>query len=217
MITQDQLKDRHKTGFKGIYTAYIQKKICRSKGFAFSFVMSFVCFVFLSFYSDSNYYELLSKVVNLNVSVFPDLLGFCIGGYALIIGFGHKEMLEKMSSPLSDKENNMSYFQITSSVFAISVIIQIVAFFTSYITSHIIYIGFYSSNITLCKYINIFVITLIFFLSSYSILLLYYMVINIFTFGQMMHFCIRKEKLDEDIIKNSKTNSKTKKNNSTTS
>ncbi len=194
---QDQLKDLHKTGLEGIFTEYIKRKIFCSYGFIASIIISFICFIILSFHSDSDYYILLSKIINLNISVFPNLLGFCIGGYALIIGFGHKEMLEKMSTPLSDKKSNMSYFQITSSIFAVSIIIQIIAFLTSYFISHIIDIGFYSVNGLLCKYINISVITLILFLSVYSISLLYYMVINIFTFGQMMHFCIRKELLDE--------------------
>lgn len=198
--THRHLVDLHATGLEGIFTKYIKQKIFHSIGFITSIIISLVCFVFLSFYSESDYYVLLSKIISLNISIFPNLLGFCIGGYALIIGFGHKEMLEKMSAPLSDEKSNMSYFQITSSIFAVSIIVQIVAFLASYFTSHIIDIGFYSSNNILCKYINISVITLILFLTVYSIFLLYYMVVNIFTFGQMMHFCIRKSLLDEEEI-----------------
>jgi len=147
---------------------------------------------------------MLKKIIDKNISILPSLLGFCVGGYALIIGFGHKEMLQKMSDP-DKKKNNMSFFQIMSSVFAISVIVQIITFLLSYIISFIIDLEFTSANELLCNKINIFTISLVLFFSIYSIILLYYMVINIFNFGQIMHFCIRlelKEKEEQQQVKN---------------
>lgn len=191
----NHLRETHKTGIKGAFTKYIRKKIFCSTGFVISVGSSIIVFLFLVFYSNSDYYVLLTKLIDSNMNIFPSLLGFCIGGYALIIGFGHKEMLERMSDPLKNK-SNMSYFQITSSIFAVSTVIMLFTFLTSYILFQITNVGIYSSNLILCRIINISVISLLVFLTVYSISLLYYIISNIFTFGQMMHFCIRLDKLE---------------------
>ena len=209
----ENLKNNHKTSIKGIYTQYICKKLFHSLRLKISVILSAICFVLLFFFIQIDYYEILTKIINTNISIFPSLLGFCVGGYALIIGFGHKEMLQKMSDPIENK-SNMSFFQIMSSVFAASTIILIITFLLSYIILFLINLEFVSTNELLCKIINIFTISLIIFFSIYSIILIYYMVINIFNFGQAMHFCIRNELLnkpqekDATINKSKKTKDK---------
>ena len=190
-ITIAQLKENHIPSIKGIYKPYIFKKIRSSNGFKISLILSTIVLVYL-LVSEVDHYGILIKIIDTNISIFPDLLGFLIGGYALIIGFGHKEMLQKMSSPNAQKDN-MSNFQITSSIFATSVITMIITFLLSYIILFIINLELTSPNDLICKTINVFTTSLIFFFSIYSITLLYYMVVNIFNFGQKMHFCIREE------------------------
>ena len=203
----ENLISNHNPGIKGIYTEYIYKKMFHFKGLIFSITLSIMCFIFLFFFSTVNDYVLLSKIIEINISIFPALLGFCVGGYALIIGFGHKEMLQKMSNP-NEEKNNMSFFQIISSVFAASIIVQIVTFLLSYIISYLLIFDLNFSNETFCKVVNISTISIICFLSIHSIVLIYYMVINIFTFGQMMHFCIRQELLENKDKKNTRTSNK---------
>jgi hypothetical protein len=199
----ENLKNNHNPSIKGIYTEYICKKLFHSGGLILSISLSIVCFIFLFFFSTVDDYVLLSKIIEINISIFPALLGFCVGGYALIIGFGHKEMLQKMSEP-NEEKSNMSLFQIMSSIFAASIIVQIITFLLSFIISYLLNFDLNSSNETLCGIVNITAISIICFLSIYSIILIYYMVINIFIFGQMMHFCIRNEllnkKSDEDTL-----------------
>jgi len=202
-----ELKERHKTSIKGIYTMYVRKKMLCSCGLKISVLFSVLLCIFLSTVDDFDFFSLLEKIIALNISAFPNLLGFCVGGYALIIGFGHKEMLQKMSEPLP-KRDDMSYFQVASSIFAASIIIQIVTFLLSLIISYIIDIGFHTSNECIYKFVNISTITIICFLTIYSVILIYYMVINIFTFGQMMHFCIRQELLEKKTEKDTQTNNK---------
>jgi len=191
---QDILKN-HSLSIKGIYTPYICKKLFHSWGLKFSAILSIGCFLFLFFFPKVDYYILLSKIIDTNISILPSLLGFCVGGYALIIGFGHKEMLQKMSDPsdLSEGKNSMSFFQIMSSIFAASTIIQTITLLLSYIVLFIVNLELICKNELICKIINIFTTALIFFFSIYSIVLIYYMVVNIFNFGQTMHFCIRNE------------------------
>jgi len=116
-------------------------------------------------------------------------------------------MLQKMSEP-NENKSNMSLFQIASSIFAASIIVQIITFLLSFIISYLLHFDLNLSDETLCKIINITTISIICFLSIYSIVLIYYMVINIFTFGQMMHFCIRQELLENKGGKNIRTNNK---------
>lgn len=189
------LMDYHKTGLKGIINQYIVKKILKSKGFIASIIITFICYIYLLVFTEGDCYVLLEKLIEKNILIFPTLLGFCIAGYAIIVGFTNNELFEKMSKPL---KSGLSYFQVTSCIFAFSIIIQMITFLLSYLVSFIIDIGFFSSDLCLRRIININIITIIIFLSIYSILLLYYMVINLFTFGQMMHFCVRKKKLDDD-------------------
>jgi len=204
----EDLKNNHKTSIKGIYTQYIHKKLFCSWGMKISVILSALCFILLFFFIEIDYYDILAKIISTNISIFPDLLGFCVGGYALIIGFGHKEMLQKMSSP-NEEKSNMSFFQIMSSVFAVSIIIQIITFLLSYLISFVINLDFTSTSESLCKIINTFTISLILFFSIYSIILLYYMVINIFNFGQSMHLCIRIDLLNKQ-KKEKKTKNKNK-------
>ena len=60
---------------------------------------------------------------------------------------------------------------------------------------------------------NLFLIFILVFLTSMSILLLYYTVINIFNFGQAVHLTIRIEDRDNQAIEEKAQNHDTERNN----
>ena len=191
------LKDTHKVKLAGIFTKYARRIMLWSYAFWGSLGLTIIAGIFLLI-SRIDYFSYLQNTVEITISILPAIVGFCIGGYALIIGFGQKDVLTRMSQPLGEAENWMSYYQVLSSVFAISIIIQILTLLICVVIS---YVGNLNLSSSYADEVNISGILLCIFSSLYSIWLTYYVVKNIFIFGQMMHFCIRKEELDKrDVI-----------------
>ena len=190
------LKERHNPTLKGIFTKHTCKLVFQGNAMWISIGLTILCIVSLTIFSNIGLIEFLEKITALNISAFPSILGFCIGGYALIIGFSHRDVLHKMSEPLGKKKSYMSYFQILSCVFAISIIFQIATLFISFVISYAINLDL-SVNAYLANIMNGLAILIICFLSSFSLLLIYYIVKNTFIFGQMMHFCIRQEVIEK--------------------
>jgi hypothetical protein len=149
------------------------------------------------FFQQNNTFEILKEIIELTLNLLPNILGFCIGGYALIIGIGNIEALRKMSSPLK-KRDNLSFFQILSSVFAGSLVLQCITLLLSFIINIILKLEIPAISNQIATIINSVVIVSVLFLSVLSITLLYYTVINLFNYGQSMHFLIRLEKVEQD-------------------
>lgn len=164
------------------------------------------------------YYNTLIKLTDVALSLFPNFLGFCIGGYALIIGASNIEVLKKMSKPLPNG-SHLSFFQVLSSIFAASLIIQCVTLFFAYILHILVNMQLDAISDDIGVVTNLFLIFILVFLTSMSILLLYYTVINIFNFGQAIHLTIRIEDRVNQIIEkeeemqNQTQNHDTKRNN----
>lgn len=196
----EKILNEHPTSKKGIFNRYATRKMLRSAGIWVSISFALLI-VMLALHKGSldSYYSLLNRVVDMALSLFPNLLGFCIGGYALIIGAGNINILQKMSKPLPD--NKMSYFQILSSVFAMSLIIQCFTLFFTYIVYVVLGLELCAASVVIGEITNLLLIFLILACSSLSIYLLYYTVINIFNFGQVTHFSIR---LDDSKNENQK-------------
>ena len=131
------------------------------------------------------------------MDLIPNILGFCIGGYALIIGIGNMDALKKMSLPMENREN-LSFFQILSSVFAGSLILQCITLLLSFVIKILLKIEIPAFSNSIAIIINILGIIVVLFFSTLSIVLLYYTVMNLFNYGQSMHFLIRLEKGEQD-------------------
>lgn len=183
----------HPTSKKGVFNKHATRKMLHAGGTWGSLLISIV-FIILAYCKGSEdiYYSLLTKFTDVALSLFPNLLGFCIGGYALIIGAGNISILKKMSKPLSTS-NSMSYFQVLSSIFAMSLIIQCFTLFLSYVVHVILEMKLYAMTNAIGEIANICLIFIISLCSSLSIFLLYYTVVNIFNFGQVTHFSIRHD------------------------
>lgn len=195
-----QLKDNKKLGYKGVIYNYPQKKLRRSKIKYLSILISLILSCF-SFFHCNDVRSLLIDFNNLIISVFPNLLGFTLGGYALIIGFGNNKLLKKFTVKSTDSQNSL--FQKINSVFAYAIIIQTVTLGSSVIIFLINKLGLKS---IFHAYINSFGLFIISFLTFYSLFLLYKMVINIFDFGQLHHFDLLSQRLKEkqEILKSEK-------------
>jgi hypothetical protein len=195
---QIELRNAHTMGIKGIFSKYIWSKILNSTGTAIcaSAVLVFLIFVICPCRTNEYYFNLLDEITNLLLSLLPNLLGFCIGGYALIIGACNLDIIKKMSMPYSEK-HEYSFYQIVSAVFASTLVCQCITLIIVYIVHIIIKMDIPPISNFIGKITNISVISLILFLSGISLSLLYYTIVNIFSFGQTIHFCVRKENVDQ--------------------
>ena len=213
METNDDIKRQHPFSRIGIFNKYTKKKMLKSHATIYSLIFSLILCVIIWITGDSaTYYNTLIKLSDVALSLFPNFLGFCIGGYALIIGASNIEVLKKMSKPLPNG-SHLSFFQVLSSIFAASLIIQCVTLFFAYILQILVNMQLDAVSNDIGVVTNLFLIFILVFLTSMSILLLYYTVINIFNFGQAVHLTIRIEDRDNQTIEEKAQNNDTERNN----
>ena len=158
-----------------------------------------LAFIISSFLTTISTYELILKVINTSIAILPNLIGFNLGAYILVVGFGSTEILKAITKPLQG-QNKFSFYQKLNGVLGVSIIIQIAALLASFLFSlwneiqkSLIWIPQNKCLIALIIMINIFVLFLITLLVIYSFLLLINVVKHVFMFAQTIHFCIYKE------------------------
>lgn len=197
METNQELKNSHKFSIKGIFPKYIIRKFLYSYSMLISIGITAILSFLIIYFKLENTFTLLDEIINITLDLLPNILGFCIGGYALIIGIGNIEALKKMSLPM-EKRDNLSFFQILSSVFAGSLVLQCITLLLSFIIKIILKLEITVFSKSIAIVVNCLTIISILFLSTLSLVLLYYTVINLFNYGQSMHFLIRLEKKEQD-------------------
>lgn len=192
------IRAAHPMSIKGIFNKYVLTKIFCSWGTLISVIitMIFVVLVIVIYHSTYDYYKVLSQITETIISVLPSLFGFCIGGYALIIGLSNIDIIGKMSKQYSNK-HNLSLFQLLSSVFAATLILQCFTFIVAYIVHYVLLLELHSPNEIVGNVVNIITILLLLLLSFISLSLLFYTIINVFNFGQTSHFCIQLDNMKD--------------------
>lgn len=186
------LETNHKMGLSGIKSAYPIKSILSSYPFCISLLISTILAIFL--YQNKDLYLLLSNTVDLVISIFPNILGFNLGGYALIIGFGNTNLLESMTQ--KDDEDNSTIFQQINGIFAFSILLQSLTFITGFIVRFLFSLNV-TSNITTSNNTNFCTIIFLLFFALWSLTMIPFLVVNVFTFGQMHHFFLSISRLKE--------------------
>jgi len=188
----DSLKENHKLNLYGLIDSYPLAKIFYSIPFRLSLLVSIIYAVFVILMNQQ--YVQLINLIDICIEIFPSLLGFSLGGYALIIGFGNNNLLQSMTRQLKDK--NFSLLQLINGTFAFSILLQSLVLTISFIFYIIskLPVAFFLTDIH-CKYINAVGLSILFFLGSYSMFQLPKMIINVFNFGQLHHFKLTKERI----------------------
>jgi len=188
------LKKSHPTGLRGILKNFTWRKMFLKPPFLFSILLA-VSWCYLTFnIRDNNYVDLL-KLVDFNIAIFPSLLGFNLGGYALLIGFGNIALIKSMTE---SQEGKASIFQKLSAIFAFSILLQATVLILAIVIRYFTDIGlsFEVQDITAATF-NIALYFLLAFFSLWAIFLLPYVITNLFTFGQLHHFYLTIEKMKE--------------------
>ena len=194
MANSDDLISRHQQGLKGILNKYTFKKFYTSNYFFFCIALTCILTVVpvLSSNSPETIYKLIEDISSTVLSAFPSLLGFSLAGYALIIGTINIGVMRRMSEP-QESMGSLSFFQFVSSVFAFSVLIQCVTLLAAFVIHVVLKQEWEMLLCISCNWVNIPVYGILLFLVIESMVLLGNMVINIFTYGQSVHLCLRVE------------------------
>jgi len=193
-----EIKDKHKGDIPTLWKIYVSDKPFY-KNFYFKISIGFsITLTILSLMSHISSYTLMIKVINTTLNILPNLLGFNLGAYILIVGFGGTDILATITKPLA-KQSDYSFYQKLNGVLGIAVIVQIVTLVTSFSLNLwdsiqadlILSIG----NNYFIELVSLFGLFIVVFLVVYSIILLVNVVKHVFMFAQTIHFCIYTENL----------------------
>jgi len=146
-------------------------------------------------------YPLLIEIKNNIINFLPNILGFTVAGYALVVGFIQTDLLER----ITEREENSPYslYQKMSSIFAINILLQGFSLLIAYLFHYINYLDLNNKlNFSFSPYYIAFTnwigLTIITFCLTFSLLMVLQIVINIFNFSQLHHYLINKSKLDRE-------------------
>lgn len=200
----DEIKFRHKGNISTLWKIYqADKKFYRNFYFVSSFCITAI-FVLVSMFTKVTSYNIILRIVSISIDILPSLLGFNLGGYILIVGFGATDILSVITKPL-EGQNNYSFYQRLYSVMGISVIVQIgtlvgVFLFSMWdnLQGQFIWQPAFLKCPLFPSMINTICLFIIMFLVTYSFILLFNVVKHVFMFGQTIHFCIYTKKLNEN-------------------
>lgn len=195
-MDNDDLIKRHKTSLRGIFNGYTCKKFVRSRYFWFSIGLALLLtvpyIVWGKGQSVETMPEKIGSLANIVLSAFPSLLGFSLAGYALIIGTINIGVMRMMSKP-QEAMSDMSYFQFVSSVFALSVLVQCITLSLAFVVKVVLEQKWEMVVDISSGWVNYPAYVFLMLLVIESLALLANTVINIFTYGQTVHFCLRQE------------------------
>lgn len=171
-------------GYRNAFKIYTWKTVI--KVVVWPLLLSCIIFPFFVISEKESLFFVI-KITDLIITLFPPLLGFSLGGYALIVGFTTPEFLRFITAQDSD---SATIFQKVNGTFAISIFFQ----------AMILLLGFVVSLFTSCEfdilyadYVNYSVVYLLLLALVWGIFTIKDMVINIFNFGQLRHYKQKKD------------------------
>ena len=144
-----------------------------------------------------NTFIFLQALSEITINVFPNLLGFSLGGYAIVVGFSNTELIKR-----SSKTDKHSIYQIVSAIFALIILCQVFTLLICFVVTWCIKIdltklcGYYV--LTAATIINAIFLFLLTFGVLYSLIMGYFIVINLFTLSQLNNQFYTLEKVKED-------------------
>lgn len=206
---EEWIKSSHPMGWKGVLNGYPIKDIPKTKAFVVASILSISIYT-ISWFSSKSYICQLIELSETNVSVFPNLLGFNLGGYAIIVGFSSLELIKSMMRPQRRKKHSL--FQETSSIFAFSIVLQAIVLVVSFLIKVIDlldlknYFNLFAFGYKVFNALSTVIYPILLFITIYALVLLPFIIINVFTFGQMNHAYLNIQQLNDIKNKNNDAN-----------
>lgn len=203
--TTDTLRETFITGLSAVFKIAGLKKTFFSVWFTKVPIYISVCGLILFYFFKIDYYKGIIELKDLMLNFLPGILGFTIAGYSLMVGFIQAGMLDKITEP--SKDTNFSLYQKMSSTFAVNVILQAIALIIAYSVHFIIFIdcergvliNVPSNLILVSNIIGFILLSYWFFISLFMVIQI---VLNIFSFSQLHHYFVNKQKVDSKIEEN---------------
>lgn len=192
-LTPEQKQLKRLLSFRGIFIVYSPKEFFLTVPFIGALV-ALVCFLIIDKISILNHSEILKYLIEKYLNIFPNLLGFSLGGYAIIVGFGNTDFIKKIASSTDGKE--FSIYEKLSSIFAFNLICQVVVLISTLICDFSINISTNYIRVTrlIVDNTNFTVNCMMVFLGIWTLLIIPYLVSNIFIFGQAYHTILKSQK-----------------------
>lgn len=152
--------------------------------------------IFSTFFT-RNSFAILTHLTDLITNVFPDMLGFSLGGYAIVVGFSNAELIKRAT-----KVNGYSIYQVISAIFSLIILCQLFTLLFGFIASWAINseVG-RASGIYLpivAALVNGLLLLVLSFGATYSLAMSSYIVINLFTLSQDNNKFYTLEKYEEN-------------------
>ena len=196
--TKENLQETFNFGLSSLFQiSGFEKSFFSNWSTILPIIISGIVFIF-SLAIKVDIYKLIVEVKGLMINFLPGILGFTIAGYSLMVAFIQAGMLNEITEPM--KDSKYSLYQKMSSTFAINIILQGLSLVFAYFIHFLIYFDtnrkdkfIYSEcYLKVINTIGLIVIVYAFFVSLFMIIQI---VLNIFTFSQLHHYFINKEKI----------------------
>lgn len=196
-IDYDNIEKLHIVGRKGATDILIKHGTFKKLPFFLCLLISLTMSIIL-LASNSNTFNVLRISADIIKSVFPGLLGFSLGGYAIAVGFSNTDLIKESTG--TTKHN---IYQILSAIFALSIFVQAITTIVGVIIYWCVNVNINSAlhvpiSFLLSQIINSIILFFLFFTSLYSLVLIPYVVINLFTLSQLNSLYYTVEKLKAD-------------------
>ncbi len=189
---RSQLKKLHESSFKGIIKNYGFQRLVRSFPLILSLLLTIASTIFLSL-QKSDLHQINNELITLSLSIIPSLLGFSLGGFAIIVSFNDKDFLKKISRlsiNTDSKKIQPSLFQKVIAVFAWGILMQSLTLIVTFLIKLFLTLQYPNPTGWPClssKILPLIQFVVLSFLLTYSLLLLPYIIKNVYGFGQITH------------------------------
>lgn len=193
--TNNNIAESHITGLKGILKVFPTKDRFISYPFIISLVSTLLLFILLAF-SNKTVYDILVFFKSQILSIFPNILGFNLGGYALIVGFGNTELIKQLTKNKDAKKPGV--FQKLNGVFAFTLILQAFVFIYAFFINLFMQLEIRTINNTLGWVLNYLALFIISLLGIWGILIMFTLIKNVFSFGQLHHFKLTLDRIKDE-------------------
>lgn len=205
--------EEFENSFKGLRRIIFERKL--HKKFSYVFSGSIVLILNLTFFFVKNdsikhdYFEILKIYINTFLPAFITFCGFTMTAYSLVVGFLNygvfKSTIEKWyKMKITEKNNSInasknklpkfSIYQNGIALFALAILILLLTVILFLVLKFIIELNI-EIEMEHIDILNAFILLIATLLTNYCILLMFYNVVNIFTFSQSLNELVYYDEL----------------------
>lgn len=185
--SENKIDELHEVSWKGLWSIFRSRGTFSKWPFICALLVTIALALVLLFYKSSESYDILQNTCELILSFFPNLLGFTLGGFAIIVGFSNTELIKEGTS----LEEHSTY-QILNAIFSYSILVQVsitlISFFVSWSIKNNLSDTFEIRSEIVFAIINFILLFIVIFGSIFTLFITPLIIINLFTFSQVNNY-----------------------------